>query len=289
MKKQKFRQLFSKYLYITAGCILYALAISFFLDPNGIVPGGFTGLAMVLGEFIPLKTGTLTIILNVPLIILGIIKFGGRFLASSIYAVVVSSALVDIFSLWGPLSTDPLLCALAGGVLMALGLELVLKEGATTGGTDIVVKLLRTKLKNFSTGTLFTVTDGIIVIASAIIFRNVEIALYAIITIIVYSKVIDLILYGRDEAKMIMIISDRMDIITKRLLTELDVGATILKATGAYSGEDKPMVMCVVRKHMAPKAMKIIRNEDPTAFTIITTANEVFGEGYKDHKQENVI
>ncbi len=286
---KKYLQFISKYFYITMGCILYALAVSFFLDPNGIVPGGFTGLAMVVGEFIPLKTGTLTIILNIPLIILGIIKFGGRFLASSIYAVVVSSLLVDLFSIWGPLSTDPLLCALAGGALMAVGLELVLKEGATTGGTDIVVKLLRTKLKSFSAGTLFTVTDGLIVIASALIFKNIEIALYAIITIIVYSKIIDLILYGRDEAKMIMIISEKMDIITKRLLAELDVGATILDGTGAYSGQDKPVVMCVVRKHLAPKAMKIIRHEDPTAFTIISTANEVFGEGYKDHQQENVI
>ena len=289
MGKNKIRQFLLKYLSITAGCVLYAIAVSFFLDPNGIVPGGFTGLAMVLGEFIPLATGTLTMVLNIPVIILGIIKFGGRFLASSIYAVVVSSVLVDIFAIWGPLSRDPLLCALAGGVLMAIGLELVLKEGATTGGTDIVVKLLRTKLKHFSTGTLFTVTDGLIVIASALIFRNVEIALYAIITIVVYSKIIDLILYGRDEAKMFMIISENHEAITKRLLTELDAGATILEATGAYSGSPKPTVMCVIRKHMAPKAMKVIRQEDPTAFTIITTANEVFGEGYKDHKQENVI
>lgn len=288
MSNTKLKEFLLKYLNITVGCILYAVAVSFFLDPNGIVPGGFTGLAMILCRFIPLTTGTMTIILNLPLIAVAIWKFGGKFLSSSIYAVVASSVFIDLLALIGPLSNDMLLSALVGGLLMAIGLVFVLKEGGTTGGTDIVVKLLRLKFRSLSAGTLFTFTDGAIVALSAVVFKNVEVALYAAICIIVYSKVIDLILYGSDEAKMLMIISDKRDEIVKRLLTEIDAGATIFEATGAYSGQPKPVVMCVVKKQNAPKALKIVKHEDPEAFTIISTANEVFGEGYKNHDDKSL-
>ncbi len=288
MDKQNFKRFLWKYLNITFGSIIYAAAVSFFLDPNGIVPGGFTGIAMIIGHFLPIKTGTMTFLLNLPVIALGIWKFGLKFLASTVYSVALSSVMIDLFSLIGPLTTDPLLSALAGGFLMAIGLELVLREGATTGGTDIIVKLLRTKIKHLSAGSLFTVTDGLVVLISAIVFRNIEVALYAVICIVLYSKIIDLILYGRDEAKMLLIVSDKFEIITNRLLTELDAGATLLDGVGAYSGEDKRIVLCVIRKHLAPKALKIVKAEDDQAFTIITTANEVFGEGYKMHDEGHI-
>lgn len=288
MDKQNYKSFLWKYLTITLGSVVYAAAVSFFLDPNGIVPGGFTGIAMIIGHYLPIKTGTMTLLLNLPVIALGIWKFGLKFLASTVYSVALSSVMIDIFALIGPLTTDPLLSALAGGFLMAIGLELVLKEGATTGGTDIIVKLLRTKIKTLSAGSLFTVTDGLIVLISAFVFKNIEVALYAVICIVVYSKIIDLILYGRDEAKMLLIVSDKYEIITKRLLMELDAGATILDGTGAYSGEGKRVVLCVIRKHLAPRALKIVKMEDNLAFTIITTANEVFGEGYKMHDEGHI-
>ena len=288
MDKQNFKSLLWKYLTITIGSVVYAAAVSFFLDPNGIVPGGFTGIAMIIGHYVPIKTGTMTLILNIPVIALGIWKFGLKFWASTVYSVALSSVMIDLFALIGPLTSDLLLSALAGGFLMAIGLELVLKEGATTGGTDIIVKLLRTKIKHLSAGSLFTITDGLIVLISAIVFKNIEVALYAVICIVVYSKVIDLILYGRDEAKMLLIVSDKYEIITKRLLVELDAGATFLDGTGAYSGEGKRVVLCVIRKHLAPRALKIVKVEDPLAFTIITTANEVFGEGYKMHDEGHI-
>ncbi len=288
MDKQNLKSLLWKYLTITVGSVIYAAAVSFFLDPNGIVPGGFTGIAMIIGHYVPIKTGTMTLILNIPVIALGIWKFGLKFLASTVYSVALSSVMIDLFALIGPLTSDLLLSALAGGFLMAIGLELVLKEGATTGGTDIIVKLLRTKIKHLSAGSLFTITDGLVVLISAIVFKNIEVALYAVICIVVYSKVIDLILYGRDEAKMLLIVSDKYEIITKRLLVELDAGATFLDGKGAYSGEGKRVVLCVIRKHLAPRALKIVKIEDPLAFTIITTANEVFGEGYKMHDEGHI-
>lgn len=289
MKNSKVFGFLRKYFMITVATVIYAIGVSLFLDPNGIVPGGFTGVAMIIGHYIPqLGTGTIVLILNIPLIIAAIFVFGFKFFAPTIYAVGLSSVLIDIFAQWGPVTENLMLAALAGGFTMAVSLEIILREGATTGGTDVIVKLLRKKYKNLSTGNLFIITDGIIVLLSAVVFKDIENALYAVICIVVYSTVIDMILYGRDEAKIIYIISDKYEAITNRLLNELDAGATFLEGIGAYSGAEKKVVMCVVKKRMAAKALKIIKIEDEASFAIVTTANEVFGEGYKIHGQQQI-
>ncbi len=289
MKNHKIYNFFRRYFMITVATVIYAVGVSLFIDPNGIVPGGFTGIAMIIAHFIPnVGTGTIILILNIPLIVAAIFVFGFRFLAPTIYAVALSSVLIDIFAQWGPITDNLMLAALAGGFTMAVSLEIILREGATTGGTDVIVKLLRLKFKHLSAGKLFIITDGIIVAASALVFKDIEIALYAVICIVVYSTVIDMILYNRDEAKIIYIISDRYEVITDRLLNDLDAGATFLEGVGAYSGVDKKVVMCVVKKRMAAKALKIIKHEDPTSFAIVTTANEVFGEGYKIHGEQQI-
>lgn len=289
MKNSKAFKFLKKYFLITVATVIYAIGVSLFLDPNGIVPGGFTGVAMIIRHYIPaLGTGTIVLILNIPLIIAAIFVFGFKFLAPTIYAVGLSSVLIDIFAQWGAVTENLMLAALAGGFTMAVSLEIILREGATTGGTDVIVKLLRKKNKNLSAGNLFILVDGIIVLLSALVSQDIEIALYAVICIVVYSTVIDMILYGRDEAKIIYIISDKYEAITDRLLNELDAGATFLEGVGAYSGTNKKVVMCVVKKRMAAKALKIIKTEDETSFAIVTTANEVFGEGYKIHGEQQI-
>ncbi len=289
MKNSKAFKFLRKYFLITVATVIYAIGVSLFLDPNGIVPGGFTGVAMIIRHYIPaLGTGTIVLILNIPLIIAAIFVFGFKFLAPTIYAVGLSSVLIDIFAQWGAVTENLMLAALAGGFTMAVSLEIILREGATTGGTDVIVKLLRKKNKNLSTGNLFILVDGIIVLLSALVSQDIEIALYAVICIVVYSTVIDMILYGRDEAKIIYIISDKYEAITDRLLNELDAGATFLEGVGAYSGTNKKVVMCVVKKRMAARALKIIKSEDDTSFAIVTTANEVFGEGYKIHGEQQI-
>ena len=289
MKNSKVFGFLRKYFMITVATVIYAIGVSLFLDPNGIGPGGFTGVSMIIVHYIPqLGTGTIVLILNIPLIIAAIFVFGFKFFAPTIYAVGLSSVLIDIFAQWGPVTENLMLAALAGGFTMAVSLEIILREGATTGGTDVIVKLLRKKYKNLSTGNLFIITDGIIVLLSAVVFKDIENALYAVICIVVYSTVIDMILYGRDEAKIIYIISDKYEAITNRLLNELDAGATFLEGIGAYSGAEKKVVMCVVKKRMAAKALKIIKIEDEASFAIVTTANEVFGEGYKIHGQQQI-
>ena len=272
----------------TLGACVYAAAVSLFLDPNGIVPGGFTGIAMILGRFVPLPTGTLTLILNIPLLIVGIAVFGARFLATTIYSVAVSSLMMNILMPLGPLTDDILLSSLAGGALMAIGLEIVLLQGATTGGTDIIVKIFRKYFRSISTGKFFIMTDGLIVFCSMLVFKNIDAGLYAAICIIVSSTLMDMMLFGRDQAKLIIIVSDMHKEISERLMAELDVGATLLDGHGAYSRSDKTVILCVVKKWALARALKIIKSVDTQSFAIVSTANEVFGEGYKPHDGEQI-
>ena len=285
MKNESFN-IFKQLAFCTVGSVIYAAAVSLFLDPNGIVPGGFTGLAMILGEFVPIPTGTFTLILNIPLLVIGIFVFGLRFLGTTIYSVAASSIMIDVLMPFGPLTDNLMLASLAGGALMAIGLELVLLQGATTGGTDIVVKLLRRKFRAVSAGRFFLISDGAIVLLSMLVFKNIDAGLYAAVTIIVSSSIMDMIIYGRDQAKLVIIVSDKNEEIADRILKDLDVGATFLQGSGAYSGSDKKIIMCVVKKWTLPQLMKIVKAVDEKSFSIISTANEVFGEGYKPHDGE---
>ena len=270
------------YLTITAAAVIYGISISLFLDPNNLAPGGVTGIAVILNRFTGLPTGTGMLLINVPILAAGLWKFGFRFLISTIYATVLCSAFTNFFAQFGVLTTDPLLAALAGGVLLAVSLGLVFKAGATTGGTDIIVKFLRLRYKHLKTGKLFFLTDVLIVAASLLVFEDFDTILYAMLAVVVNSFTFDLVLYGRDGAKLIYIISDQAERIAQRLLDELEIGATFLEGKGAYSKETKKVIMCVMQDTISPKAEEIVKQEDALAFMIVTSANEIYGEGYKN-------
>ena len=270
------------YLTITAASAIYAVAVSLFLDPNSLAPGGVTGIAIILNRITGLETGTWMFAVNIPILILGMWKFGWRFILSTLYCTMMMSAFTNLLSPLGALTEDPLLASLAGGSLMAVSLGLVFKAGATSGGTDIIVKLLRLRLPHLKTGLLFLLTDAVIVTASAFVFQNIDTALYAGLVVFINSILLDMVLYGRDGAKMFFIISDNHQVIVKRLLEELDISATYISGQGAYSGSVKNVILCIVKKHLSPKLEEIVRQEDPRAFTIITSATEIYGEGYKN-------
>lgn len=286
--KHSFLELSKQLAMCTIGAAIYAAAVSLFLDPNGIVPGGFTGIAMMMAEFTPFQTGTISLFLNIPLLIAGIFVFGFKFLGTTAYSVAASSLFMNLLSPIGALTDNLMLASLAGGAIMAVGLEIVLLQGATTGGTDIVVKMMRRLFRGISAGKFFLCADGLVVFCSAIVFKNIDAGLYAAICIVVSSYLMDAMLLGKDQAKLIFIISDKHKEITERLLKELDVGATYLDGQGAYSGNGKKVVLCVVKKWLIGKALKIVKTEDTKSFAIVTTANEVFGEGYKLHDGEAI-
>lgn len=270
------------YIVITIGAFLYSVSVSFFLDPNSLAPGGVTGIAIILNHITGLETGTWLLVINIPILALGTWKFGLRFILSTMYCTALTSVFVNLLAPFGAVTTDPFLAALAGGALMAVGLGLVLKSGATTGGTDIIIKLIRLRYAHLKTGRLFLITDAVIVTLSAFVFQNIDVALYAGVVVFINSVLLDVVLYGRDGAKLIFIISDRPEAITGRILSDLDIGVTYINGSGAYSGKAKNVIMCVMKKQLSPKAEEIVREEDPGAFMIVTSATEIFGEGYKN-------
>ncbi len=273
---------FRKILFILVGCFFYAAGIGLFLDPNMLAPGGVVGISVILSHSLGGDTGTWYFLLNIPIIILGWWKFGGRFIINSFYAIALNSIFTNIFSIFPAVTNNKLLAAVAGSMLVGSGLGLVLKTGATTGGMDIVIKILRRKYPSIKTSTFFVTIDLIIVAISGFVFRDFNLAMYAFITVALNGKVMGYILYGEDEANLIYIVAEQPEMMLQRILSEMDIGATILSGKGAYSNRKKQIIMCVVKKRTTPVLQEIIREEDPNAFLIISSANEIYGEGYKN-------
>lgn len=281
--KHKLRRNIKKYVIITIACFIYGAGISLFIDPNNLAPGGFTGLSVMISRLLPVETGTLYLILNIPVIILGIWKFGWRFTASTLYAIFAVSIATNLFVNLEPVTRQPILGAGFGGVLIAVGMGMVLRNSATTGGTDIIIKCLRQKIPHLKTGTLMLMIDAVIIGLSGVVFGNLESVLYSIIATGTTSVVLDMVLYGRDEAKLIYIISDKSQSIAPRILSELDIGVTYLEGSGAYMNKEKKIIMCVVKKQLAYKVEQIVKEEDTLAFMIISSASEIYGEGFKSY------
>ncbi len=284
--KNKKIQFLVNMVLITIGCAIYAGGVFLFLDPNSLASGGISGVSIILSHLLKLlPTGTWIVILNVPLLLIAIWKFGFKFVFTTIYAIVISSTFMNLGSKYiGAATHDPMLAALAGPVMVSTGIGILFHAGASTGGTDILVKLMRLKFKSVSTGTIFMIFDIMVIIASAIAFKRFELSLYAGVCVVIQTVVLDKLLYGFDSAKMIYIVSEKNQIITDRLLKELDVGATIVHSHGAYTGRNQPIIMCVLKKHQLPRAKEVIRDEDKNAFLIVTNATEILGEGYKSHE-----
>jgi len=281
IEKKRAKDIVKDYILITIAASIYSAAISLFLDPNSMAPGGVTGISMILNRLTNIETGTWIFAINIPILLVGMWKFGFKFLLSTIYCTVVTSVVTNLLAPFDAVTNDKFLAALVGGVMMAIALGMVFKAGASSGGTDIIIKLLRLRFPHLKTGILFFITDAMIVAASAFFIADIDTALYAGLVVAVNSLMLDVVLYGRDGAKMFFIISDKHQEIANRLLVELDLGVTYISATGAYTGKDKQVIMCIMRKILSPKAEEVVRQEDPTAFMIITNATEIYGEGYK--------
>lgn len=287
-RKKRIQNLLKRYVMITLGAFIYSLSICIFLDPNNIAPGGISGIAILANRFTHIETGTLVFYFNIPIVLLGLWKFGWRFIISTFYSIFSTSVFINALTGLGAVTDDLLIASVLGGALMSIALAFTFKAGATTGGTDIIVKVLRTRYPHIKTGILFLGTDAAVVIASWIVFRNITVAFYAGVAVVINMIVFDFIIYGGDEAKLIYIISDEIENIRVRILEELDITATIIPAWGAYSQKEKKVLMVVMRKQMAPLAEEIIKEEDQNAFMIVSSASEIFGEGYKNITEERI-
>lgn len=280
------KAIIKKIILIVAASIIYAAGVTLFLDKKDIVPGGVTGMAMIINRFTQIEIGTIIFMFNVPLLIIGAWKFGWKFMFTTLLSIAVSSVFMNIFTFMKPPTEDTLLISLTGGGLVAIGLGYIFKAGATTGGTDIIVNLIRLKYKHITTGRVFLIVDVIVILLFLILFGNVDSALYSVIAVLVCTEILDMILYGKDEAKLLYIISkseEKENTLVKSFLDELGVGVTYLKGFGAYKNKEKKVIMCAVKKQQLPKAKELVHAIDSSAFMIVTSATEILGEGYKKH------
>ena len=272
------RELIFGYLQILVGCVLGAAAYPAFLVPNNIAPGGLTGIATILNYLFRWPVGTVSLLLNIPLFIIGYRSMGRIFAFRSLIATVLFSVLIDVLPI-RPVSTDPLLGTLFGGVVLGVGLGLILRGGATTGGTDMIARMVHRKLPFISVGMFLFALDCLVVLGAAVAIGT-EQALYAFISIYVCSKVIDAVMMGFGGNKACFIMSQRWERITARLMDEVGRGVTHLEARGAYSGKAQPVVLCVAARQEIMAVKRIIREEDEKAFLFITEAHEALGEGF---------
>lgn len=289
MDKKKNGKKVLGYVLMTLACFCYAVGISLFVEPNNIASGGVTGIAIILNKAIGGSTGIWFFVINIPILLIGMWKFGFKFLMSTVYCTTIISVFTDLLSHYGsPLTNDVLVATIAGGMLTAIGMGGVFKAGATTGGMDIVVKLCKLKFPYMKTGSLFLIMDFLVVLASAFVFQDIDRAFYSAMEVFVTSTLLDLVLYGKDGAKLIYIISDKSEKIAARLLDELNIGVTYMEGRGAYSGREKKVIMCVTKKQIAPRAEEIVKEEDPNTFMIVSSASEIYGEGYKSYFSEKL-
>lgn len=283
MNKDKIREYAFKYLLIIVGSALFAMGFRFFLYPNSIIVGGVSGIAMIINMLTNIPVGLLTIILNVPLFIIAWKHFGTGFIIGSLVGMTLSSVFIDVFALFPISPTDDMLLAcIIGGAVKGLGLGIVYYAGATTGGTDIIAKFIRLKFPYLNFGTVVLITDFIIIVAFAAIFNKVESAMYAVITMFVVSKVVDLVLYGIDNSNVCYIISEKSEQLITDITDTLHRGVTILEGEGAYSHQSKQVLLCVVKRTQISEIRKLIKNIDENAFFIVTDAKNVFGKGFGD-------
>ena len=274
---------------ITLGAVIYALAFDWFVAPNQIAMGGVTGLAQIVNALVPvLPVGVLSILVNVPLFLAGWRLLGGRLLVSSLYAMAVSSLAIDVIAwmhTFPPM--DPILATLYGGAGMGVGLGLVFSQGATTGGTDIIGKLLKLKLPWLPIGKLVMIPDMVVVILAAVVFGTVNAALYGLIQMYLLTKVMDMILYGWDTSRVAYIITDRWEETVQGLL-DMNRGVTLLQGKGAYTGAEKQVLLVAFRQREIVPIKRMLREIDPKAFFIVCDAHEILGEGFGDYQKEEI-
>ena len=274
---------------ILLGSAVFALGFDLFLSPNDLNAGGVSGIAMILVHLIKFgSVGIVTILINLPLFILGGLKIGKKFFLGSLVGMVSSSVLLDLFTKVPAVSVEPLVAALYGGVLCGLGLGMVFATGASTGGSDIVVRLLKMKYRNVPIGTINMMFDLSVAALTGIVYCDITKALYSGIAIFFTGKIIDAVVYRFDYSKVVLIISDHYEEITCFVMNKLDRGATYLEGIGSYSGNPRKVIMTVVKPAQITDLKEAVMAIDSRAFLVVQDAHQVLGEGFAHYSKESL-
>lgn len=276
------------------GGFSYAAAVNIFNSPNSIAQGGATGIAILLNYIFPvIPIGTLLFLINIPLFVASFIKYGKNFILKTFTATLILSAVIDIQNIviekYNLIYTgDKLLAALFGGALCGLGLGIVFSRGATTGGTDILGKLIKSAVPHMSMGRLVMIMDLCVVLLAGVVYRSIESMLYAVIVFFVSGRTLDFVLYGTDRNKLMMIITEKYDEVAALLRSDFYHGVTIINIENTYDKQNKKMLMTAVHANEVAKVKKMVLSVDPRPFIIVTDSTEIRGQGFKplDNKDE---
>ena len=278
LKKPAAAERFFSYAQILLGALIGGAAYPLFLTPNRIAPGGITGVATILNQLLHWPVGTVSLVLNIPLFLIGYRAMGKIFAFRSLVATVLFSVFIDVLPLQ-PMTTDPLLGALYGGVLLGTGLGLIMRGGATTGGSDMIARMVHKRFPFISTGAFLFAIDFAVVLAAGFLIGTTE-ALYALINIFLVAKVMDVVIIGFSSNKACFVISSRWQEISDRIMHDMDRGVTQLTARGGYTGAERPTLLCVISRSEITAFKRILREEDESAFVIIVEAHEAIGDGF---------
>ena len=274
-------------LQIIVGSVLFGIGFNLFMSPHHMNAGGLSGLSMILVHLLNFGTvGTLTILINIPLFALGGWTLGKRFFFLSLIGMLTTAVSIDVFSVLPAPETDPLVAALYGGVLCGLGLGTVFITGATTGGSDIIVRLLKRKWPNVAIGTINTCFDLTVVALTGIAFGDISKALYCGIAVFVMGQVIDAVVYRFDYSKVALIITKHHDEVARKINEELDRGPTFLKGEGTYSRKDTKVILTAIKRQQLAELKALVVSVDPDAFIIVQEAHQVLGDGFSRYSKD---
>lgn len=277
------------FLGTVGGSAIFALGFSLFLEPYGMSPGGISGLAMVLVHLLKVgSVGTLSILINLPLFLLGGLKIGKRFFVGSLIGMLLSSVLIDLFAGLPIPEVEPLVGVIYGGGLCGLGLGLVFVIGSSTGGSDILVRLLKLRWRNVPIGQIALYFDVFVVILTGIVYRDITSALYTGLAVFVTSQVVDMVVYRFDFSKVALIITKEHEQVAREISDKLERGATFLYGEGSYSGRQTKVVLTAVKKQQLAELKDLVVAADPDAFIIVQEAHQVLGDGFSRHSKDSL-
>ena len=276
-------------LLIALGCALFSLGFDLFLQPNQINVGGVSGIGQLLTHLTGFGSVALwSVLINVPLFLVSIRGVGKKFFVGSLCGMLLSNLFLSLFERIPAPVTEPLLATLYGGLLTGLGLGLVFVAGASTGGVDIVARLLRPSFPNFPIGRIMLAIDIVTVTLTGVVFGDINKALYSAVTLYVCSMVLDGVVYGLDYSVVALVISDQHQTICQEITSKLDRGITILRGQGYYSGQDKRVILCAIKKRQVAELKELVMGIDPAAFVILQEAHQVVGEGFKRYSKNDL-
>ena len=271
------------------GSALFAAGFAFFLQPNDLSSGGISGLALILVELLQFgSVGTVSILINLPLFILGGVKIGKRFFVGSLIGMLLSSVLIDGFAALHLPAVEPVIAIVYGGVLCGLGVGIVFAAGTSTGGSDILVRLLKLRYRNVPIGQISLTFDALVVLLTGLVFRDMNKALYTGITVFLSGKMVDAVVYRFDYSKVAMIITKEYDTIAREIGDKLDRGATFLHGEGSYSGKQTKVVLTAVKKQQITELKELVMALDPDAFVILQEAHQVLGDGFHRYSKHSL-